>query len=145
MRSLKIWGVTGMVSITESNRRKTDFYLWSMADVESGQYQVVAHYNGSVRKTEWLGPIPWKPAPPLLPTGSVSSAGMTPPVTKAVSGFAQASSDSSNHAGEEESRDREKEASQRERLTFQHAHCGESPLSRTSRGSEKHPAGRITG
>ncbi|XP_077201993.1 atrial natriuretic peptide receptor 2-like [Paroedura picta] len=66
MRSLKIQGVTGMVSIDEHNNRKADFYLWSMADLQSGQYQVVAHYNGSVRQIDWLGPIHWKQGGPPL-------------------------------------------------------------------------------
>ncbi|KAL8202800.1 UNVERIFIED_CONTAM: hypothetical protein K2H54_025620 [Gekko kuhli] len=66
MRGLKIQGVTGMVSINSDNERETDFDLWAMRDVESGEYQVVAHYVGSEKQIKWLGPIPWmKGGPPL--------------------------------------------------------------------------------
>ncbi|XP_077201997.1 atrial natriuretic peptide receptor 2-like [Paroedura picta] len=66
MRSIKVPGVTGMVSIDEHNKREADFYLWSMADLQSGQYQVVAHYIGSVRQIDWRGPIHWKQGGPPL-------------------------------------------------------------------------------
>ncbi|KAL8202660.1 UNVERIFIED_CONTAM: hypothetical protein K2H54_021026 [Gekko kuhli] len=66
MRGLKIQGVTGTVSINSDNERETDFDLWAMRDVESGEYQVVAHYVGSEKQVKWLGPIPWmKGGPPL--------------------------------------------------------------------------------
>ncbi|XP_077201995.1 atrial natriuretic peptide receptor 2-like isoform X2 [Paroedura picta] len=65
MRRLKIQGVTGTVSIDEHNKREADFYLWSMADLQSGQYQVVAHYNGSMGQIDWHGPIHWKKGVPL--------------------------------------------------------------------------------
>ncbi|XP_077201996.1 atrial natriuretic peptide receptor 2-like [Paroedura picta] len=66
MRSLKIQGVTGTVSIDEHNKREADVYLWSMADLQSGQYQVVAHYNGSMGQMEWVRPILWKQGGPPL-------------------------------------------------------------------------------
>ncbi|XP_077202623.1 atrial natriuretic peptide receptor 2-like [Paroedura picta] len=65
MRSLTIQGVTGTVSIDEHNKREADFYLWSMADLQSGQYQVVAHYNRSMGQIDWHGPIHWKKGVPL--------------------------------------------------------------------------------
>ncbi|KAL8202658.1 UNVERIFIED_CONTAM: hypothetical protein K2H54_020975 [Gekko kuhli] len=66
MRGLKIQGVTGMVSIDSDNEREMDFNLWAMRDVESGEYQVVAHYVGSEKRIKWLGPIPWKKGSPPL-------------------------------------------------------------------------------
>ncbi|KAL8202592.1 UNVERIFIED_CONTAM: hypothetical protein K2H54_019644 [Gekko kuhli] len=66
MRGLKIQGVTGTVSINSNNVREMDFDLWAMKDVESGEYQVVAHYVGPEKQIKWLGPIHWKKgAPPL--------------------------------------------------------------------------------
>ncbi|XP_077201854.1 atrial natriuretic peptide receptor 2-like [Paroedura picta] len=42
MRSLEFQGVTGAVC-----NYKTNYDLWKMVDVTSGQYQIVDHYNGS--------------------------------------------------------------------------------------------------
>ncbi|XP_077201982.1 atrial natriuretic peptide receptor 2-like [Paroedura picta] len=66
MRSLKIQGVTEMMSINEKNERKADFDLWSMADMESGEYQVVGRYMGTMKQIKWLGPIHWKQGGPPL-------------------------------------------------------------------------------
>lgn len=33
-------GITGMVSMDNSNDRDTDFNLWAMADIQSGEFQV---------------------------------------------------------------------------------------------------------
>ncbi|XP_015282242.1 PREDICTED: atrial natriuretic peptide receptor 2-like [Gekko japonicus] len=66
MRGLKIQGVTGTVSINSDNDREMDFDLWAMRDVESGEYQVVAHYVGSEKQIKWLGPIHWKKGGPPL-------------------------------------------------------------------------------
>ncbi|KAL8202579.1 UNVERIFIED_CONTAM: hypothetical protein K2H54_019231 [Gekko kuhli] len=66
MRGLKIQGVTGTVSINSDNKREMDYDLWAMRDVESGEYQVVAHYVGPEKRIKWLGPIHWKKGPPPL-------------------------------------------------------------------------------
>ncbi|XP_048338950.1 atrial natriuretic peptide receptor 2-like [Sphaerodactylus townsendi] len=66
MRDLKIQGVTGIVSMDRDIRREMDFDLWSMADVESGEFQVVGHYMGSEKQIDWLGPIHWKKGSPPL-------------------------------------------------------------------------------
>ncbi|XP_067320809.1 atrial natriuretic peptide receptor 2 isoform X2 [Anolis sagrei] len=66
MKGRRFQGVTGTVSMDENNDRDTDFDLWAMADVESGEYQVVGHYVGPEKQLNWLGPIHWvKGAPPL--------------------------------------------------------------------------------
>ncbi|KAL8202659.1 UNVERIFIED_CONTAM: hypothetical protein K2H54_020991, partial [Gekko kuhli] len=66
MKALKIQGVTGTVSINSNNDREMDFDLWAMRDVETGEYQVVAHYVGSEKLIKWLGPIHWKKGGPPL-------------------------------------------------------------------------------
>ncbi|XP_068278216.1 atrial natriuretic peptide receptor 2 [Nyctibius grandis] len=67
MRDRKFQGVTGLVSMDSNNDRDTDFNLWAMGDLKSGQYEVVGHYSGVEKQIHWLGrPIPWvKGAPPL--------------------------------------------------------------------------------
>ncbi|KAM3910368.1 LOW QUALITY PROTEIN: atrial natriuretic peptide receptor 2 [Leptodactylus fuscus] len=59
-------GITGTVSMDKSNDRNTDFDLWTMADHESGHFEVVAHYDGITKQINWSGPaILWlKGAPP---------------------------------------------------------------------------------
>uniref|UniRef100_A0ACB8EP97 Nitrogen permease regulator 2 n=1 Tax=Sphaerodactylus townsendi TaxID=933632 RepID=A0ACB8EP97_9SAUR len=66
MKGRKFQGVTGTVSMDSNNDRETDFDVWAMADVESGEYQVVGHYVGSEKQMSWLGPIPWKKGGPPL-------------------------------------------------------------------------------
>ncbi|XP_060092297.1 atrial natriuretic peptide receptor 2-like [Heteronotia binoei] len=66
MRGLKFQGVTGTVSLNGDNEREMDFDLWAMRDVESGEFQVVAHFVGSENQTNWLGPIHWKKGSPPL-------------------------------------------------------------------------------
>ncbi|XP_063152017.1 atrial natriuretic peptide receptor 2 isoform X3 [Candoia aspera] len=66
MKGRNFQGVTGTVSMDQNNDRNTDFNLWAMADVKSGEYQVVGHYIGSEKQLKWLGPIHWvKGEPPL--------------------------------------------------------------------------------
>ncbi|KAM6301793.1 atrial natriuretic peptide receptor 2 [Podargus strigoides] len=67
MRDRKFQGVTGLVSMDSNNDRDTDFNLWAMGDLQSGQYEVVGHYSGVEKQIHWLGqPIPWvKGTPPL--------------------------------------------------------------------------------
>ncbi|XP_054842332.1 atrial natriuretic peptide receptor 2 [Eublepharis macularius] len=66
MKGRKFQGVTGTVSMDSNNDRETDFNVWAMADVESGEYQVVGHYVGSEKQINWLGPIQWKKGGPPL-------------------------------------------------------------------------------
>ncbi|XP_060092299.1 atrial natriuretic peptide receptor 2-like [Heteronotia binoei] len=66
MRGLKIQGVTGTVSLNRDNDREMDFDLWAMRDVESGEFQVVAHYTGPEKQINWTGPIHWKKGSPPL-------------------------------------------------------------------------------
>ncbi|XP_048359430.1 atrial natriuretic peptide receptor 2-like [Sphaerodactylus townsendi] len=100
MKDLKIQGVTGTVSISSENIRKMDFAIWTMADVESGEYQVVGHYVASEKQIQWMGPIHWKKGgPPLDNFSSVSDMNDTsyaPPK-------ASSEDDSSGEEGREES------------------------------------------
>ncbi|XP_077202778.1 atrial natriuretic peptide receptor 2 isoform X2 [Paroedura picta] len=66
MKGRKFQGVTGTVSMDHNNDRETDFDVWAMADVETGEYQVVGHYVGSEKQMNWLGPIHWKKGGPPL-------------------------------------------------------------------------------
>ncbi|KAL8204149.1 UNVERIFIED_CONTAM: Nitrogen permease regulator 2 [Gekko kuhli] len=66
MRGRKLQGVTGTVSMDHNNDRETDFDMWAMANVETGEYQVVGHYMGSEKQMNWLGPIHWKKGGPPL-------------------------------------------------------------------------------
>uniref|UniRef100_A0AAV2IWI7 Receptor ligand binding region domain-containing protein n=1 Tax=Knipowitschia caucasica TaxID=637954 RepID=A0AAV2IWI7_KNICA len=47
------WGVTGMVTTDEKNARDTDLSLWAMTNQETGEYGVVANYNGSTKDLVW--------------------------------------------------------------------------------------------
>uniref|UniRef100_A0A672JX49 Guanylate cyclase n=1 Tax=Sinocyclocheilus grahami TaxID=75366 RepID=A0A672JX49_SINGR len=40
MQNRRIWGVTGLVSIDRNNARYTDFSLWGMTNLKTGQYAV---------------------------------------------------------------------------------------------------------
>lgn len=53
MKSRQIWGVTGMVSTDERHDRNTDFSLWAMTNLLTGQYGVVANYNGTTKEVVW--------------------------------------------------------------------------------------------
>ncbi|XP_063309597.1 atrial natriuretic peptide receptor 2 isoform X1 [Pelobates fuscus] len=66
VRSRKMQGITGTVSMDSYNDRNTDFDLWSMTDYDSGVFQVVGHYNGISKQINWTGnPIIWlKGSPP---------------------------------------------------------------------------------
>ncbi|XP_035286777.1 atrial natriuretic peptide receptor 1-like [Anguilla anguilla] len=56
-------GVTGLVKIDENGDREIDFALWDMTDAESGVFQVVLVYNGTLKqmvslpgmKVQWPG------------------------------------------------------------------------------------------
>uniref|UniRef100_A0A672QKT8 Guanylate cyclase n=1 Tax=Sinocyclocheilus grahami TaxID=75366 RepID=A0A672QKT8_SINGR len=62
------YGVTGLVQIDENGDRETDFALWDMTDTNSGNFQIVAVYNGTQKQMKILpgmaiqwpgGNIPW--------------------------------------------------------------------------------------
>ncbi|XP_056331781.1 atrial natriuretic peptide receptor 1 [Danio aesculapii] len=48
------YGVTGLVQIDENGDRETDFALWDMADINSGDFQIVAVYNGTQKEMNIL-------------------------------------------------------------------------------------------
>ncbi|XP_048046115.1 atrial natriuretic peptide receptor 2 [Megalobrama amblycephala] len=68
MRNRRIWGVTGLVSTDWKNARYTDFSLWGMTNLKTGQYAIVGHYNGTSKEILWSPTerIQWpKGVPPL--------------------------------------------------------------------------------
>ncbi|XP_070106775.1 atrial natriuretic peptide receptor 2 isoform X7 [Equus przewalskii] len=67
MQGRRYHGVTGLVVMDKNNDRETDFVLWAMGDLDSGDFQPAAHYSGAEKQIWWTGrPIPWvKGAPPL--------------------------------------------------------------------------------
>ncbi|XP_053086379.1 atrial natriuretic peptide receptor 2 isoform X2 [Pangasianodon hypophthalmus] len=68
MQNRRIWGVTGLISTDKTNARFTDFSLWAMTNLETGQYGVVGHYNGTNKEIMWSATerIHWpKGCPPL--------------------------------------------------------------------------------
>uniref|UniRef100_A0A669CEB7 Guanylate cyclase n=1 Tax=Oreochromis niloticus TaxID=8128 RepID=A0A669CEB7_ORENI len=46
-------GVTGLVSTDEKNARNIDVDLWAMTNQETGEYGVVAYYNGTTKDIIW--------------------------------------------------------------------------------------------
>ncbi|XP_020382787.1 atrial natriuretic peptide receptor 2 isoform X1 [Rhincodon typus] len=54
MKNRHFQGVTGLVSIDENGDRDIDFSLWDMANIETGEYKVVAHYLGVKRQIYWI-------------------------------------------------------------------------------------------
>ncbi|XP_026883147.2 atrial natriuretic peptide receptor 2 [Electrophorus electricus] len=68
MQNRRIAGVTGLVSTDRNNARYTDFSLWAMANLETGQYAAVGHYNGTNKEILWSATerIHWpKGCPPI--------------------------------------------------------------------------------
>lgn len=68
MQNRRIWGVTGLVSTDRNNARNTDFSLWGMTNLNTGQYAIVGHYNGTSKEILWspTEKIQWpKGCPPL--------------------------------------------------------------------------------
>ncbi|XP_025288251.3 atrial natriuretic peptide receptor 2 isoform X6 [Canis lupus baileyi] len=67
MQGRRYHGVTGLVVMDKNNDRETDFVLWAMGDLDSGDFQPAAHYSGAEKQIWWTGrPIPWvKGTPPL--------------------------------------------------------------------------------
>uniref|UniRef100_A0A3Q2E250 Guanylate cyclase n=1 Tax=Cyprinodon variegatus TaxID=28743 RepID=A0A3Q2E250_CYPVA len=49
----QFWGVTGLVTTDEKNSRNIDMDLWAMTNQETGEYGVVAYYNGSAKDIIW--------------------------------------------------------------------------------------------
>lgn len=49
----RFWGVTGLVTTDEKNARDIDVDLWAMTNHESGDYGLVAYYNGSTKEIVW--------------------------------------------------------------------------------------------
>ncbi|XP_076868148.1 atrial natriuretic peptide receptor 2 isoform X2 [Brachyhypopomus gauderio] len=68
MQNRRVTGVTGLVSTDLNNARYTDFTLWAMANLETGQYAAVGHYNGTNKEMLWSATerIHWpKGCPPI--------------------------------------------------------------------------------
>ncbi|XP_062063964.1 atrial natriuretic peptide receptor 2 [Lepus europaeus] len=67
MQGRRYHGVTGLVVMDKNNDRETDFVLWAMGDLDSGDFQPAAHYSGAEKQIWWTErPIAWvKGAPPL--------------------------------------------------------------------------------
>ncbi|XP_051525178.1 atrial natriuretic peptide receptor 2-like [Myxocyprinus asiaticus] len=68
MENRRIWGVTGLVSTDWNNARYTDFSLWGMTNLKTGQYAIVGNYNGTSKEILWSPTerIQWpKGFPPL--------------------------------------------------------------------------------
>ncbi|KAJ0037017.1 hypothetical protein NL108_014351, partial [Boleophthalmus pectinirostris] len=64
----RFWGVTGLVTTDENNARDIDVDLWAMTNQETGEYGLVAYYNGSTKEILWSQTerIQWASgAPPL--------------------------------------------------------------------------------
>uniref|UniRef100_UPI0037E8B7D3 atrial natriuretic peptide receptor 2 n=1 Tax=Semicossyphus pulcher TaxID=241346 RepID=UPI0037E8B7D3 len=49
----RFWGVTGLVNTDHNNAREIDFNLWAMTNQETGEYGLVAYYNGTTKDIIW--------------------------------------------------------------------------------------------
>uniref|UniRef100_A0A8D3C3C9 Guanylate cyclase n=1 Tax=Scophthalmus maximus TaxID=52904 RepID=A0A8D3C3C9_SCOMX len=49
----RFWGVTGLVNIDHKNARDIDVNLWAMTDQDTGEYGLVAYYNGTTKEIIW--------------------------------------------------------------------------------------------
>uniref|UniRef100_A0A672JNU3 Atrial natriuretic peptide receptor 2 n=1 Tax=Salarias fasciatus TaxID=181472 RepID=A0A672JNU3_SALFA len=47
------WGVTGLVSTDDKNARNIDVDLWAMTNQETGEYGLIAFYNGTTKEIVW--------------------------------------------------------------------------------------------
>ncbi|XP_036436109.1 atrial natriuretic peptide receptor 2 [Colossoma macropomum] len=66
MQNRSIWGVTGLVSTDRNNARYTDFSLWAMSNLTTGQYAVAGYYNGTNKEIVWSKKgIQWPKGVPL--------------------------------------------------------------------------------
>uniref|UniRef100_A0A8C5A7K8 Guanylate cyclase n=1 Tax=Gadus morhua TaxID=8049 RepID=A0A8C5A7K8_GADMO len=53
MQNRRIWGVTGLVTTDTNNARDIDINVWSMTNQETGEYGLVAYYNGTNKEIVW--------------------------------------------------------------------------------------------
>uniref|UniRef100_A0A8C6K785 Guanylate cyclase n=1 Tax=Nothobranchius furzeri TaxID=105023 RepID=A0A8C6K785_NOTFU len=53
MQNRRFWGVTGLVTIDDKNARNIDVDLWTMTNQETGEFGVVAYFNGSTKEIIW--------------------------------------------------------------------------------------------
>lgn len=53
MQNRRIWGVTGLVTTDDKNARNIDVDLWAMTNQETGEYGIVAYYNGTTKDITW--------------------------------------------------------------------------------------------
>ncbi|XP_034091095.1 atrial natriuretic peptide receptor 2 isoform X2 [Gymnodraco acuticeps] len=49
----RFWGVTGLVTTDQKNARDIDVNLWAMTNQETGEYGIVAYYNGTNKDIIW--------------------------------------------------------------------------------------------
>ncbi|XP_041667734.1 atrial natriuretic peptide receptor 2 [Cheilinus undulatus] len=49
----RFWGVTGLVATDHNNARNIDINLWAMTNQETGEYGLVAYYNGTTKDIIW--------------------------------------------------------------------------------------------
>uniref|UniRef100_A0A7N6BMN8 Guanylate cyclase n=1 Tax=Anabas testudineus TaxID=64144 RepID=A0A7N6BMN8_ANATE len=49
----RFWGVTGLVTTDHKNARDIDVNLWAMTNQETGEYGLVAYYNGTTKEIIW--------------------------------------------------------------------------------------------
>ncbi|KAJ3605011.1 hypothetical protein NHX12_027062 [Muraenolepis orangiensis] len=52
MQNRRFWGVTGLVK-TDHNARDIDVDVWAMTNQETGEYGLVAYYNGTNKEIVW--------------------------------------------------------------------------------------------
>lgn len=64
----RFWGVTGLVTTDDKNARDIDVNLWAMTNQETGEYGLVAFYNGSAKEIIWsqTEKIQWPSGSPPL-------------------------------------------------------------------------------
>ncbi|KAM7369312.1 hypothetical protein PAMP_013590 [Pampus punctatissimus] len=49
----RFWGVTGLVTTDHKNARDINVNLWAMTNQETGEYGLVAYYNGTTKEIIW--------------------------------------------------------------------------------------------
>ncbi|XP_020491708.1 atrial natriuretic peptide receptor 2 [Labrus bergylta] len=64
----RFWGVTGLVTTDHKNARDIDVNLWAMTNQETGEYGLVAYYNGTTKDIIWsqMEKIHWPNGGPPL-------------------------------------------------------------------------------
>ncbi|XP_056147170.1 atrial natriuretic peptide receptor 2 [Lampris incognitus] len=53
MQNRRFWGVTGLVMTDHNNARDIDINVWAMTNQETGEYGLVAFYNGTNKEIVW--------------------------------------------------------------------------------------------